>query len=299
MKTVKNLLILFVLLPSLGYAQDLAPGLRFLKLGVGARACGMGEAFTGIANDGSASYWNPAGLGYIESPEILVMHSEWFVGTRFEYISGTIPSNIGVFGLSFTYLTSGKIEGRNEFGELTNTYENSDLGVNIAHGRRIGKNLLIGLGFKAIYERIEKNTGTGIAIDIGSLYRLPFGLNIGLVAQNLGSGIKVGTENTELPTTFRAGCSYKSLTSIGELTPAADLVVDINGNTLENLGLEFVILKILALRLGYRIGLQQECITSGMGLNHNIGTLNLRFDYAYTGFSDLGTTHKLSLCLTL
>ncbi len=38
-------------------------GVLFLLIGPGARATGMGEAFTAVANDATSTYWNPAGLG--------------------------------------------------------------------------------------------------------------------------------------------------------------------------------------------------------------------------------------------
>jgi len=38
-------------------------GVLFLLIGPGARATGMGEAFVAIADDPTATYWNPAGLG--------------------------------------------------------------------------------------------------------------------------------------------------------------------------------------------------------------------------------------------
>ena len=40
----------------------------FLELGVGARAMGMGGAFVSIADDGSAFYWNPAGVSQLIRP---------------------------------------------------------------------------------------------------------------------------------------------------------------------------------------------------------------------------------------
>ena len=39
-----------------------ATGLAFLKVGVDARASGMGEAYTAVAGDANATYWNTAGM---------------------------------------------------------------------------------------------------------------------------------------------------------------------------------------------------------------------------------------------
>jgi len=47
----------------------------FLTVGVGARALALGEAFAGIADDATAIYWNPAGLGQINRVEIALMRS--------------------------------------------------------------------------------------------------------------------------------------------------------------------------------------------------------------------------------
>ena len=50
-------------------AQTNIPLLGFTH-GVGARAIGMGGAFVGIADDYSATFWNPAGLGQIRRMEL-------------------------------------------------------------------------------------------------------------------------------------------------------------------------------------------------------------------------------------
>ncbi|MCB0302022.1 MAG: hypothetical protein KDE52_18315, partial [Calditrichaeota bacterium] len=42
--------------------NDGVTGMSFLKIGVGARAGGMGEAYAAVADDATATYWNPAGL---------------------------------------------------------------------------------------------------------------------------------------------------------------------------------------------------------------------------------------------
>ena len=48
---------------------------QFLKLGVGARAIGMGEAYSAIADDPTAIYWNPAGLAAVSEHSVSLMHA--------------------------------------------------------------------------------------------------------------------------------------------------------------------------------------------------------------------------------
>ncbi len=45
------------------YAQVSLSTVLFLRIAAGARAAGMGEAFVAIADDATATHWNPAGLG--------------------------------------------------------------------------------------------------------------------------------------------------------------------------------------------------------------------------------------------
>ena len=57
-------------------------GFAFLKLGVGARAMGMGSAYVALADDPTELYWNPAGLGAVEGSQVTVMHNEWIQDFR-------------------------------------------------------------------------------------------------------------------------------------------------------------------------------------------------------------------------
>jgi len=63
--------IAFSMLSVASYAQE---EIFFLgqELGVGSRAMGMGGAYVGVADDYSAIYWNPAGLGQIRRMEFNV-----------------------------------------------------------------------------------------------------------------------------------------------------------------------------------------------------------------------------------
>lgn len=51
---------------------------EFLKIPVGARAVGMGGAFSAVADDATSPYWNPAGMVYLPYKEGFLQHSEQF-----------------------------------------------------------------------------------------------------------------------------------------------------------------------------------------------------------------------------
>src|SRR5437868_12247380 len=54
---------------------------EFLNIGAGARGLAMGSAQVASVSDGTAGYWNPAGLvGVKNDPQINLMHAEYFSG---------------------------------------------------------------------------------------------------------------------------------------------------------------------------------------------------------------------------
>ena len=51
---------------------------EFMKIPIGARAIGMGGAFSAVADDATAPYWNPAGMVFLPYREVVVQHAEQF-----------------------------------------------------------------------------------------------------------------------------------------------------------------------------------------------------------------------------
>lgn len=81
---------------------------EFLNIGAGARGLSMGSAQVASVSDGTAGYWNPAGLtGIKDKPQINVMHAEYFAGIgKYDYASIAIPTTgnkrvIGITALRF------------------------------------------------------------------------------------------------------------------------------------------------------------------------------------------------------
>jgi hypothetical protein len=67
---------------------------EFLNIGAGARGLAMGSSQVASVNDGTAGYWNPAGLvGVKENTQINLMHAEYFAGIgKYDFASIAFPS---------------------------------------------------------------------------------------------------------------------------------------------------------------------------------------------------------------
>src|SRR5215212_9161551 len=68
---------------------------EFLNIGAGARGLAMGSAQVASVSDGTAGYWNPAGLvGVKDYPNLNLMHSEYFAGVgKYDYASIAFPTS--------------------------------------------------------------------------------------------------------------------------------------------------------------------------------------------------------------
>ena len=66
---------------------------EFLRWGTGAKAMGLGRAFTSIADDASAMYWNPAGMAALDQVggTFMFMHMPMQEGSSVNYLAGAIP----------------------------------------------------------------------------------------------------------------------------------------------------------------------------------------------------------------
>lgn len=76
---------------------------EFLAIGVNARALGMASAFTSVANDVSAGYWNPSGLTQLEYKyDVSLMHAQYFAGiANYDYLGfATQIDSVSTLGLS-------------------------------------------------------------------------------------------------------------------------------------------------------------------------------------------------------
>ncbi len=103
--TAIALLILLFCFSASGFSQTNIPMLG-IEYGVGVRALGMGGAFTGIADDYSASYWNPAGLGQMRRMELTAGFNSLAYKSNTTYygnLSGSSRNYTGLNSVGYVY----------------------------------------------------------------------------------------------------------------------------------------------------------------------------------------------------
>ncbi|MCH8872637.1 PorV/PorQ family protein [candidate division KSB1 bacterium] len=277
-----------------------ATGLAFLKLGVGARAGGLGGAFSAVSDDATATFWNPAGLTYSHRAQVAFTHTEWVQDITNDFLAFIFPAFRGTIGLSLYANNVGGIERRiNPSDEPIGTVDANDIALGFSYATSINSSLKAGLTVKYLYEKIFIESAAGYAFDFGLIFQ-PFSnsLRLAVVAQNLGSMNKLRAESINLPKTVRLGVSYLlALDEIGgTVLLTADGVKVIETDFRGGFGAELQFKDRLAVRVGYQTGLSQQAFGGGLGLKIN----HYHLDYGFTPFdSNFGDTHRFSFAIVL
>jgi len=306
---------------------------KFLHMNVGSRAVGMGGAFTSIANDATAMYWNPAGLGFHKVKEVFVNHSNWIADISFDYFGFSVPLlNNHYFGLNITSVTMDDMEvtryGNENTGE---TFSAANYAVGATYSLNLTDRFSIGFNGKYIQENIANNRAAGFALDIGTLFSTPYGFMLGTSISNFGPKMKMtgddllvpvdidetvegnnesvtgylSTDEFDLPLILRVGISDQiTIGQFGIATWSID-VNSPNDNTMYlNAGLECSLFnQLLILRSGMNslfLHDREKEMSMGIGLNmQNILKRNLFINYSVETLSYLGETHQFSIQFAL
>ena len=272
--------------------------MTFLKIGVGAKAMGMGESHVAATDDLYASYWNPAGLARLQHPQLALMHNEWFAGINHEFVGFAHPfGSAGTLGASASFLSFGELQGRDREGNETTIFRPYDLALVLSYARGFGDSLAFGANAKFLREQIADESGTGVAFDLGGIYtfsEMPF-LALGFNAQHVGPRVTFIEEAFGLPFTFRLGAAYRTSSQPFILT--VDIIRPSDNDIAIGAGAGYTIGNILELRTGYKYKIGGNDLGAISGLTGGFGLTLLRFqiDYALVPFGVLGLTHRFSL----
>ena len=207
---------------SSGYGQSTA-GAIFLLISPGARAGGMGEAQIAVANDATASYWNPAGLAFLSGNELSGMHVKWLPGLAddmtYDFLAYNQSLNdFGSIGGHIIYLDAGKQTRTDSEGNIEGTFSTYFTSAALSYSALLTRTSSIGLNAKILYQHLaDRATGTeqgnpwstDFGFDFGYLKRDAFNglLDFATVLINVGPKISFIDENQAdpMPTTLKFG----------------------------------------------------------------------------------------------
>ena len=262
--SLKFIIVLLFVSFRLNYAQ-------FELIDIGAKPISLGGAFTSLANNSNAVYYNPAGISQIPFREVSIFYSPAPFGLK-ELANGSVnyvePTKFGTFGLS------AKTYGFELYKEIT---------VTATYSNNYKKKIFYGANVNYYNLKIQNyGSASTFGVDIGGLAYLTDFLRWGFAAFNLNRP-KIGTQDDKLPQVYRTGVSIQPRK---ELNFVLDIEKDTRYTTSVKAGIEYSLYDMIDLRAG--IGTEPTKFSGGVGLYYSI----FEIDYGFYNHQDLGLTHQ-------
>jgi hypothetical protein len=172
-------------------AQDAGRAGAYLRAGAGVRPLGLGGAFVAVANDVTAGYWNPAGLGQLAEPQFAVMYSLLSLDRKYNYVAAAYPfAALGVVSVSWINYQVGKIEGRDRTGAITGEFSNGENAFLFSYGKTLSSSFALGGTVKLLRHDLAQRSASGIGYDLGVLFKPGEFLTLGASRQNLHAQLR-------------------------------------------------------------------------------------------------------------
>ena len=272
--------------------------LRSLLIHTSPKAAALGDACSAVP-DAICAEINPAAINHTRGTLISFSHTSWFEDIDLGAFDLYTASPRHGFGVSLVGLGSGALEKYTADDHYEGTFRVFDFYVNALYSYRVMPGMSLGATGRVVYEKIDWESATGFAFDLGGLYVTPepylggpWGL--GLALRNLGPSVSFTDGSGDLPYTFQGGVSYAPEWMPEQVSALA--AIDYRKTRYEDgtplMGLEVGFADIVALRVGGRLNHDLGDISFGAGVKYR----NIMIDYAYVDYSEtLGGTHRMGL----
>lgn len=290
-----------------------------LSFPIGARYNAMGEAGTALAQDVTAQWWNPGGLGFLaqrpEPHDVHIMQSSLAEGLAEDiglYWGGyaTPMGDNGAIGFSLNYLDMGEQQGTDENGNLTTEFQSYMFAFGATYGALVTPDLGIGLGVKYFRDKLADDSamqdsegggsGDSFGVDLGLLWKVSrIKTNFGIALANLGPDIKhVDADQSDpMPRKLTLGAAHSLYHSeYMSVLLVADYLVPLykwKGNDYgfgiessqeeHGVGAEWSYLRSLFVRMGYKSAEYGDIKDSTFGFGIDLSTWAnqpITFDFA-------------------
>ena len=256
--------------------------------------------------------------------QLAMMHVNWLpeLADDIYYEFFSYVRNVegwGTVGGNITFLSYGQIQRTDASGQSLGEFSAFDIAFTLSYGTPLSKSLSGGLSAKIIYSHLseqgagsEKGSGTatGLALDVGLLYKMHDRLSWGLAITNIGPDIAYidVAQSDPLPRNLAFGFAWKAIDSrynkfliVAEANKSLAGIGDLKDEMKEvvlNGGAEYWYGSFIAFRGGYVYDQEGDVKTPtlGFGLSYSA----FKFDFAYIPSSEsvpLANTMRLSLAI--
>lgn len=272
----------------------------YQQLLVGARALGMGGAFTGLADDATAVFYNPAGISAFEDNQIHASHASLSFDRNFNYVAMAFPVKKGetAWGLSYTrFSVDGIPETRVVNGtntpitdaagnvQIFSLFDDIEDNFVVSYAWKATEKMRVGANARLLHAELFRQEANGQGLDLSMLYQVNKDLRLGVSARDLVSGIRwnFSQHRDKVPFTLTAGASLRGWKD-------AIYLLDVFMRESDNAGYRVGVEKWWAGHYALRAGVNDGDIAVGASAKYR----QFQFDYAFQE-QDLGDINRISM----
>ncbi len=306
MKRIAILLTILLVLPTAASAAGFAKvgtfGGQFLKIGVSPRATGMGSAFTGVADDATAVFYNPGGLVNVLGNEVSLNHTVWAADTKLSTaivafnprsIPGTFAFSVRSFWMDPQLVrTAYNPEGTGQ------TFDSGSTTFGLSYSRFFTDKFSAGFTLNYLHMGLAETAVNTGSFDFGIMYRIGIkDLKLGMAIQHLGGNFKFDERESKLPMSFKVGLSFNAFKNERQrLGFALEFAHPSDNLEHANIGLEYALNNMFFVRAGHHINYDTDGVAFGFGAAIPTGEkTRMQADYSGVDMGPLGLVHRLSL----
>jgi hypothetical protein len=320
------LIVLFALANFINAQVDLKKTgqstMNFLLVSTSPKASAMGEAFTSVGTGSESIFYNPAGLAIMDNQfDISVNYTSWIADIN--YLGGSIAFNTfsyGTFGFHMVTVDYGVINGTSLLSNESDPLgyiDNGPVGnvgayvVGLSYAKAISNQFSIGGNVKLAGQNLGRNVYTDgsetendavkLVFDAGVRYNTGYkGFVFGMYLRNFSSNIKRELIEEQLPLIFSLGASINAM-EVLNFDPASSLILSVdflhqnNYSERVNLGMEYKLFNMIALRGGYQTNRDLASWSGGIGLSTSLSGYDVEVSYSYSSFEIFDSVNRLSL----
>jgi len=292
-------------------------GVKMLDVGIGARACGMGEAFTVLGQDATALFYNPSGIAEINGRfDLSVGVTQWIADIK--YTSVALVYNAGVWGsFGFSLITPDYGEfiptrvdpsSPDGFVIMDDPLEVSAFCAGVAYAREFTDKFTVGLQTKYVSQHLGEsiveegedpveNKISTLSYDFGLLFYPGFeSFAFGMSVRNFSPRVAYERFGFEMPLTFALGVGANILDFFGDypnysFNIGAEMLHPRDWQEQFHLGAEFGYKDMIFFRVGYKFRYSQEGLNAGVGISYG----GVKVDYSYSEFKWFDFINRISV----